>query len=79
MEPTPPPTNNQIDFVHAPLVHLIDTDVRTLTEEQLRDYLAKVREMKGSAPTRKAATKRGADASVGNHKATGGLNLKDLM
>jgi hypothetical protein len=57
------PTNSSTvspdpEFFSAPLVHLTKTDPKTLSPTQLEAYIKRLREMRGSAQTRKAATDR---------------------
>lgn len=42
----------------APLVALINTDVKTLTREQLEEYLRTIRELRSSPQTARAKTER---------------------
>lgn len=42
----------------APLVHLVMTDLTTLTKVELEQHLAKLREMRASPQTARARTER---------------------
>lgn len=52
-----------MNFLEAPLVHLVDTDPAKLSPEELHQYLTTLRSIRGSAATTKAATKRGAGSA----------------
>lgn len=58
-QPSLPPINpNQTEILSAPLVHLVDTDPRTLSAEQLVVYLKQIRDMRANASSRRSGTER---------------------
>jgi len=52
-DPTPPIDHK---FFSAPLVELVETDVKTLDQPRLEAYLKRIREMRASKATMKAKT-----------------------
>jgi len=71
----------QVNFMEAPLVHLVDTDPAKLNPEELHQYLTTLRSIRGSVATTKAATKRGATSTAAS-KGLGvskGIDLGGLL
>ncbi len=67
--------NLKPNYIEAPLVHLIDADPTKMNAEELQKYLATLREMRGNAATRKAATEQKPKKSNGKP----GLDLGGLL
>jgi len=67
-----------INYMEAPLVHLVDTDPSKLTPEQLHQYINTLRVMQGSAATAKAATRRGSAPAASRAKSNG-IDLGGLL
>lgn len=52
------PSKMSPNYIEAPLVHLIDTDPNKLNPAELQAYIEQLRNFRGNAATRKAATEQ---------------------